>query len=225
VITALARRVGAEHPAFSMSPREIIDWTLRESGHGDLERLERDRWLDLQPPFEESHFLNGFGFPDGKFRFKADWTDTPVANDGMRGPWRAMPSLPDYWPINEAPDQDHPFKLATSPARNFLNSTFTQTRTSLSREQRPEVLINPSDAMRLGLSHGDVVQLGNERGRTRLHARVVEEVKPGVLVSEGIWPPSAFLDGWGINVLVGDDSVAPYGGVAFHDVSVWARRA
>jgi hypothetical protein len=53
----------------------------------------------------------------------------------------------------------------------------------------------------------------------------VDAVKPGVLVSEGIWPPSAFLDGWGINVLVGDDSVAPYGGAAFHDVSVWARRA
>ena len=34
VIAALARRVGAEHPAFSMSPREIIDWTLRESGSG-----------------------------------------------------------------------------------------------------------------------------------------------------------------------------------------------
>ncbi len=46
-----------------------------------------------------------------------------------------------------------------------------------------------------------------------------------MLISEGIWPPSAFLDGWGINVLVGDDSVAPFGGVAFHDVTVWARRA
>ena len=56
------------------------------------------------------------------------------------------------------------------------------------------------------------------------NARIVESVKPSVLVSEGIWPPSAFLDGWGINVLVGDDSVAPYGGAAFHDVSVWARR-
>ena len=77
----------------------------------------------------------------------------------------------------------------------------------------------------LGLSQGDVVQLGNERGRTRLHARIFEGVQPGVLVSEGVWPPSAFLDGWGINVLVGDDSVAPHGGVAFHDVSVWARRA
>jgi hypothetical protein len=50
-------------------------------------------------------------------------------------------------------------------------------------------------------------------------------VNPGILVSEGVWPSSAFLDGCGINTLVGDDSVAPHGGVAFHDVSVWARRA
>ena len=90
-----------------------------------------------------------------------------------------MPSLPDYWPVNEDADEEHPFKLATSPARNFLNSTFTQTATSLSRRQRPEVFINPSDAARLGLSQGDVVRLGNERGRTRLHAHLFEGVKPG----------------------------------------------
>ncbi len=136
-----------------------------------------------------------------------------------------MPSLPDYWPINEEVDQEHPFKLATSPARNFLNSSFTETRTSLLREQRPEVLINPSDAETLRLSDGDVVELGNGRGQTRVPARIFEGLRPGVLVSEGVWPPSAFLDGWGINALVGDDSVAPHGGVAFHDVRVWARRA
>ena len=150
VIVGLALRVGAEHPAFSMSPREIIDWTLRESGWGDLATLETERWLDLQPPFEEAHFLDGFGFPDGKFRFKANWTDAPVANDGLRGPWREMPSLPDHWQINEDINEDRPFKLATSPARNFLNSTFTETATSRSREKRPEVLMNPSDAARLG---------------------------------------------------------------------------
>jgi anaerobic selenocysteine-containing dehydrogenase len=224
VIAALARRVGAEHPAFSMSPREIIDWTLRESGYGDLATLEADRWLDVQPPYRESHFLDGFGFADGKFRFRADWHNVPVDNDGMRGSWREMPSLPDYWPINEDTDEEHPFKLATSPSRNFLNSSFTETPTSRSREGRPEVLINPVDAERLELSEGDMVQLGNERGRTRLHVRLSETAKPGVLVSEGIWPPSAFVDGWGINTLVGDDSVAPHGGVAFHDVKVWARR-
>ena len=224
VIVALAKRVGAEHPAFSMSPREIIDWTLRHSGHGGLDRLEAERWLDLQPVFEESHFLGGFGFPDGKFRFKADWASTPVANDGLRGPWRSMPTLPDYWPVNEDPDDERPFKLATSPARNFLNSSFTETLTSLARERRPEVLVNPADAKTLGVTDGDVVRLGNERGETRLHARLSESVQPGVLVSEGVWPPSAFLDGWGVNVLTGDDSVAPFGGAAFHDARVWARR-
>jgi anaerobic selenocysteine-containing dehydrogenase len=225
VIVALARRLGAEHPAFSMSPREIIDWTLRQSGYGGLEELEARRWFDLQPPFEEAHFLNGFGFPDGKFHFKADWPNAPYANDGLRGSWREMPTLPDYWRVNEDVDEERPFKLATSPARNFLNSSFTETPTSLARERRPEVLVNPTDAAGLGVMDGDVVRLGNQRGQTRLHARLSDGVRPGLLVSEGVWPPSAFLDGWGINALVGDDSVAPFGGAAFHDVKVWARRA
>ncbi len=224
VIAALAERLGAAHPAFAMTPREIIDWTLRESGYGDLATLEARRWLDLQPPFRESHFLDGFGFSDGKFRFKPDWTQTPLSNDGLRGAWRDMPALPDHWPVNEAVDERRPFKLATSPSHNFLNSTFTQTATSLLRERRPELLINPEDAAGLGIGDGDVVEIGNDRGRTRLHARLFSGAKQGVLVSEGVWPPSAFLDGWGINALVGDDSVAPLGGVAFHDVTVWARR-
>ena len=225
VVCALARAVGAEHPAFAMTPREIIDWTLRESGYGGLERLERERWLDCQPPFEDAHFLNGFGFPDKKFRFKPDWSRAPVANDGLRGAWRDLPRLPDHWPVNENPDERHPFKLATSPAHNFLNSSFTETPTSVRRERRPELLINPDDAAGLGVGDGDVVEIGNDRGRTRLHARLFAGASPGVLVSEGVWPPSSFLDGWGINALVGDDSVAPFGGVAFHDVKIWARRA
>ena len=62
-------------------------------------------------------------------------------------------------------------------------------------------------------------------GETRLHVKRSEVARAGVLISEGVWPATAFLDGWGINVLVGDDSVAPHGGVAFHDISVWARPA
>ncbi len=224
VIAALAERVGARHPAFAMTPRAIIDWTLRESGYGGLAALEEARWLDLQPPFEEAHFLEGFGFPDGKFRFAPDWTRTPLSNDGLRGAWRDMPSLPDHWPVNESVDDRHPFKLATSPAHNFLNSSFTQTATSILRERRPELMIHPDDAAGLGAADGDIVEIGNERGRTRLHARLFAGAGRGVLVSEGLWPASAFLDGWGINALVGDDSVAPFGGVAFHDVKVWARR-
>ncbi|MGA2488317.1 MAG: molybdopterin-dependent oxidoreductase, partial [Roseiarcus sp.] len=225
VVVALAERLGARHPGFAMSPREIIDWTLRASGRGALAELEAARWLDCQPPFEEAHFLNGFAHADGKFHFRADWPATPYSNDGLRGPWREMPTLPDHWPVNEAADDDHPFKLATSPARNFLNTSFSETATSRAREARPTALMHPDDLAALGLADGDVARLGNPRGEVRLHVRAFAGVSRGLIVSEGIWPPSAFLDGRGINTLTGADPVAPFGGAAFHDAHVWARPA
>ncbi|WP_204319964.1 hypothetical protein, partial [Klebsiella pneumoniae] len=55
VISALARRLGAEHQGFTMSPREIIDWTLQNSGWGTLAELETTNFRDVQPKFEEAH--------------------------------------------------------------------------------------------------------------------------------------------------------------------------
>ena len=86
-------------------------------------------------------------------------------------------------------------------------------------------MIHPQDATANGLEEGDVVRLGNVRGDIRLHAKITDSVKPGVLIAEGIWPNSAHLDGEGINVLTGADPVAPYGGAAFHDNHVWLRKA
>ena len=83
-----------------------------------------------------------------------------------------MSDLPDHWAVNEAVDEAHPFKLATSPARNFLNSSFNQTATSVARWTRPTALMHPDDAAALGLAEGDVVRLGNTRGSTRLHVRL-----------------------------------------------------
>ena len=189
VIVALAERVGARHPGFAMTPREIIDWTLRASGRGTLAELEAARWLDCRPSFEEAHYRNGFAHPDGKFHLRADWPTTPFANDGLKGPWRDMPSLPDHWPVNEAADEAHPFKLATSPARNFLNSSFTETATSLAREARPTALMHPEDAAALGLADGDLVRLGNTRGETRLHARASASVARGLMSAKGSGRP------------------------------------
>jgi anaerobic selenocysteine-containing dehydrogenase len=223
VVCALARRLGAEHRGFDMTPREIIDETLRVSGRGSLTELEGARWLDCQPPFEQAHFLDGFAHGDGKFHFRADWPNVPYDNDGLRGPWRDLPSLPDHWHVNEAADEAHPFKLATSPARNFLNSSFNQTATSLAREIRPSALIHPDDMAGLGLGEGDVVRLGNTRGEIRVHVKASAGATRGVIVSEGLWDNRNFLGGRGVNTLTGADSVAPFGGAAFHDVRVWAR--
>jgi anaerobic selenocysteine-containing dehydrogenase len=225
VVCELARRLGAEHRGFSMTPREILDETLRVSGRGTLAELEAGRWLDCRPGFEEAHFLDGFAHKDGKFHFRADWAATPYANNGLKGPYAEMPSLPDHWPVNEAAQAEFPFKLATSPARNFLNSSFNGGPTSRLREIRPTALLHPDDAARLGVGDGELLRLGNGRGSVRVHAKISEAVRPGLIVSEGLWENRDFLDGRGINTLTSDESVAPFGGAAFHDIRVWAEAA
>jgi anaerobic selenocysteine-containing dehydrogenase len=221
----LARRLGAEHRGFGMTPREHVDWMLKASGWGSLDTLEKNRWIDAQPPFEQAHFLKGFAYPDGKFRFKPDWAKVKAANMGPMGPWEDMPALPDFWPVIEAADETHPFRLVTAPARSFLNSTFVETRSSLKREGRPTVRIHSQDAARMGIADGELVALGNARGKVMLHAVLFDGVKPGVLIAEGIWPNAAHAGGVGINTLIGSDQVAPFGGAAFHDAKVWLAKA
>jgi len=224
VICALAGRLGAEHPGFAMSPRELIDQMLRVSKRGSLAEIEANRWIDFQPPFRQAHYLDGFPWPDGKFRFKPDWANVPFRSPYKSGPIADLPPLPDYWTSIELADEAHPFRLATSPARGFLNSTFNETPTSLAHEKRPTVMIHPDDAREQGIADGDYVVLGNTRGEVRLHARTFDGMRHGVLIAESIWPNSAYADGCGINTLTGADPIAPYGGAAFHDNKVWIKR-
>ncbi|MBV8838886.1 MAG: molybdopterin oxidoreductase family protein, partial [Alphaproteobacteria bacterium] len=186
--------------------------------------LEANRWIDCQTDFDTAHYTKGFAWPDGKFRFKPEWKTVPFRSPGLSGPVDAMPTLPDHWGVIEEATEQYPFRLATSPARNFLNSTFNETPTSLAREKRPTVMIHPEDAAAHGIADGDKVVLGNARGEVRLHARIFNGVRRGVMIAESIWPNAAYEDGKGINTLVGADSIAPYGGAAVHDNRVWVQR-
>lgn len=230
VIEELAKRLGVDHyPGFGLSEREHIDRMLLPNGYPGYEQLKIDKWVDCQPGFEESHYLNGFGYPDGKFRFSPDWANGPSPNKtpasiGALGPHAQLPTFPDQVDVIELADDMHPFRLATSPARNFLNSSFAETATSRQKEGRPEVMINPEDAAALQITEGDLVTLGNHRGTIRIHARITTETRRGVLIAEGLWPNGAHLDGEGINVLTGADPVAPYGGAAVHDNRVWLKK-
>lgn len=210
-----------------MTAREHIDKMLQMSGYGTLADLEENRWIDLQPAFEEAHYINGFGHADGKFHFRANWGRSPSPNkspDGPLGPWTTMPELPDHWDYLEHADARHPFRLVTAPARSFLNSSFNETESSRKKEKRPEVWMHPEDAAEQGIADGDRVEMGNTRGCVTLHARSVEGMTKGTVISEGIWPNEAFADGKGINTLTGADPAAPYGGAAFHDTAVWITR-
>jgi anaerobic selenocysteine-containing dehydrogenase len=225
VFAGLARRLKAEHPGFEMSARELIDVTLQKSGRGSIEKLQADLWRDLQPDFRTSHYLDGFAHADKKFHFKADWARVPLGNAGMMGAWDQMPTLPDHWAIIEEADAAHPFRLATSPSRSFLNTSFNETPSSQAREGAPTVMIHPMDAASLDISDGDAVTLGNMRGETTLTARLFDGVRRGVLIAESVHPNKAHIGGRGINMLTGAEAVAPVGGAAFHDNKVWIKKA
>jgi anaerobic selenocysteine-containing dehydrogenase len=218
VICELARRLGAEHPGFGMSAWEIVTATLKASGLPSPDEFHDGRWHDCALDFRRAHFLDGFGTPDGRFHFKPDWAS--IGPDHAR-----LPALPDHCPVIEAANAEHPFRLVTAPARTFLNSTFTETPGSKARERRPTVFVHPADAARLGIGEGAPVRLGNRRGSILVHAHVFDGMQTGVLVLESIWPNRAYVEGIGVNALVGADAGLPNGGGVFHDTAVWLRPA
>ncbi|MEE9314410.1 MAG: molybdopterin oxidoreductase family protein [Rhizobiaceae bacterium] len=225
VIEELAKRLGvADMPGFGKTENELIDNLLQKSDWGALADIQKSKWIDCQPPMETAHFFDGFGHADGKFHLKADWSSVPWGAPpktmGLQGNVEAAPQLPDHWNSIEVADDAHPYRLATSPARSFLNSTFNETPSSQKKEGRPEVMIHPKDAVNEGIEDGEKVRLVNTRGAVILHAKIFEGVKRGVLVTEGIFPNAAFEDGKGINTLTSAEAVAPHGGAAFHDNKV-----
>ncbi|UGX87811.1 molybdopterin oxidoreductase family protein [Phyllobacterium meliloti] len=231
VINELAKRLGVgDLPGFDLDAKTLIGNMMASSNLPGYDVLKEMRWLDVQPDYETAHYEKGFNWPDGKFRFKPDWTGSPSPNRppqsmGTQGPFETLPQFPDYWEAIEVADAKHPFRLGTSPAHNFLNSTFAETPTSVLKEGRPELLIHPDDAATLGIEEGARVEVGNERGEVVVHARLHTGLKRGVVISEGLFRNSAFERGEGINVLTGSDASAPYGGSAFHDSKVWVRPA
>jgi anaerobic selenocysteine-containing dehydrogenase len=182
-------------------------------------------WRDIQPDFRTSHYLDGFAHADKKFHFRVDWGRVPVGAGGLMGAWDQMPSLPDHWTIIEEADEAHPFRLATSPSRSYLNTSFNETPSSQAREGAPTVMIHPADAARLSIADGDAVTLGNTRGETTLTARLFDGLRRGVLIAESVHPNKAHIGGRGINMLTGAEAVAPVGGAAFHDNKVWVKKA
>ena len=163
--------------------------------------------------FEDSNFLNGFDTPDGKFHFSPDWSRV--------GPhYHDMPSLPDHWEVTDSASDEYPFRLVAAPARQFLNTTFTETPTSVKREKRPTVLIHANDLKALSLTDGERVRINSKCGSLVVHAKAFDGVQKGVVIMESIWPNSAFEEGVGVNALVSAEPGYPNGGGVFHDTAV-----
>jgi anaerobic selenocysteine-containing dehydrogenase len=218
VICELAKRLGCTQRGFFMSEWALIDDMLKRSGWPGADEIHAKHWHDCTPDFETAHFLDGFGHADGKFHFRADWSKLGTDAKGMS-------EFPDFSAVIDAADAEHPFRLVAAPARQFLNSTFTETPGSRGRERRPTLLLHPEDAQALGIAEGGKVEVGNRQATIALHAGLFDGLQRGVVVIESIWPNADFPGGLGVNALTSADPGKPGGGAVFHDTAVWGRAA
>ena len=226
VVNELLNRLGSDHKSMHLTDREMVAETFRRSGFGELDDIEKAGFIESPLSDDALRFADGFAWPDGRYRFEPNWQGVH-AQGGYN--WvcdpAEMPRFADHWDVTERVDEVTPFRLATSPARAFLNSTFSETAGSRKRHPEPTVLIHPADAAELGIAEGDLVRLGNARGEVPLKTQLFDGMHRGVVIAEGIHPNAAHGNGAGINTLIGADSVRPFGGAAFHDTAVWVQPA
>ena len=218
VVNELAKRLSLKHEAFNVTEWELMNRSLALSGWPDAETLYNSGGHDCTLPFEKRHYLDGFATPDGKFHFKPDWQRVGPDTEGM-------PTLPDHWNCIDTTDEAHPFRLVAAPARQFLNTTFTETASAVKMEKHPRVFMHPEDIQTHNLANNDVVAVSNALGRIELVLEAYDGLQPGTVVIESLWPNNAFNRGTGVNTLVSAEPAQPNGGAVFHDTAVNVTRA
>ncbi|MBX2826180.1 MAG: molybdopterin-dependent oxidoreductase, partial [Gammaproteobacteria bacterium] len=217
VLGELAKRLGLAHRGFELSEWEMMDETLKASGLPGADELADKRWHDCALPSAQGRFQDGFSTPDGRFHFKPDWSRVGPHSAGM-------PDYPDHWEAIDSSSDSYPYRLVAAPARQFLNTSFTETPTARKMEKKPAVRLHPEDCEVLGVTDDDVVRLFNVRGEIKLPVEKFAGVQPGTVIVESIWPNADFAGGTGVNTLVSSDPGQPNGGAVFHDTAIAIER-
>jgi anaerobic selenocysteine-containing dehydrogenase len=131
--------------------------------------------------------------------------------------------LPHYVPPHEDPQTKpdlaakYPLQLLTPPASPFLNSTFVNVDTLRKSAGERTLEIHPTDAAARDITDGQTVSVFNARGRFRAKAVLADTVKPGVVVSLGLWWRKWTDDGVNCNATTSTAVTDLGGGATFFD--------
>jgi anaerobic dimethyl sulfoxide reductase subunit A len=128
-----------------------------------------------------------------------------------------MPAIPKYLSHEEHYDaplaKKYPLQLLTPHNKRRTHSSISMIPW-LEEVEPHAVWINPVDAKIRSISHGDLVDIFNDRGRVRIPANVTERIIPGVVVIyQGAWynPDKDGVDLGGCGNVLTKDSRSPGG--------------
>lgn len=185
----LAEAMGYDEPWFQQSAEDIAAEIFEASKPSNpvladvtLEQLYRDGTAPLtfdettEVPYSD---LN-FGTPSGKLE---------LYSEKMAG--YGLDPLPDYQPpaeYRQSKLNGDGLILLSGAAHHFVTTSMANQPDLVRKEGEPSVELNPVDAEKRGIRHGDKVIVENERGSCQLVAVVTEDVPPGVASSvKGHW--------------------------------------
>lgn len=181
-----------------------------------LETLMEHGWVRLNVPTQYAPFANGeFLTPSGKCEFYSERLEE-----------MGLDPLPTYTPPYESIERDPelvakwPLTLISSPAHQFLNSTFVNIDKLRRTVGHPECIVHPGDAAPREIRSGDEVEIRNDRGSFRTIARVEESIRPGVVWAPSIWWTKLSPDGHNANETTSQRPTDLGGGATFYDNQV-----
>jgi anaerobic selenocysteine-containing dehydrogenase len=195
VFRLLAEAMGFESELFQIDDRELARRALHANGSPTryppreafdgitLERLMDEGPVRLSLPKDYAPFAEGnFGTASGKCELYS-----------ARLKSMGLDPLPCYIPPHEDPltcpdlAKRFPLQMISPPEPSFLNSTFVNVDDLRKAAGEPVVRLHPDDARARSINDGDRVRVFNDRGSFRAKAIVGETVKPGVVVTHGVW--------------------------------------
>lgn len=217
IFRRLAERMGMDDPAMRDDDVSLIRQALQGAGPKlegvTFETLLENGWarLTLPRPY--------LPFADGGFR-------TPSGRCELYSPRMAemgLDPIPTYTPPYESPERApelaarYPLTLISSPAHQFLNSTFVNIAPLRRAAREPELMVHPRDAERRGITQGVRVVVHNDRGEFVATARVDDAVREGTLWAPSIWWTKYARDGKNANDTTSQLETDMGGGPVFYD--------
>ncbi len=187
IFRLLAARMGMDHPALVDDDLALIRAAL-ETTHErmqgvTLEGLLDRGWMRLNVPRPYLPFAEGsFPTPSGKCELYSE-----------RLAEQNIDPLPTFTAPYEFPDDQpalaarYPLTLISSPAHQFLNTTFVNVDALRRAARQPELLIHPRDAEPRRITSGARVVVHNDRGEFLATARVEEKLREATVWAPSIW--------------------------------------
>jgi anaerobic selenocysteine-containing dehydrogenase len=216
VFRLLAKAMNFEPELFAASDEQLCREAMTTTGGFagiTFDDLKDGTPVRLNLPKNWAAYAEGnFGTPSGKCHLFS-----PSEEAAGRDP------LPHYIPPHEDPQtkpelaKRFPLQLVTPPDAAFMNSTFGELASMRKLAKEPTLEMHPHDAKPRGIQNGDTVKIRNDRGTFQAKASIGDNVKPGVVVSQGCWWSEHTPDGQNHNALTSTALTDLGGGATFFD--------